>query len=300
MKIIHLLHDKIDRHRWDEAITASTNTMPYAFSWYLDAVCPGWEALVADDYNYVMPLPVKCKWGVKYLITPRWTQQLGLFSDREADDVVLRRFIRAIPYFFYDFNINYANVGEGRVAAADKTNYVISAEGGMQAVRRRYDENTRRSVERARGYNFEIDDELEVEDFVRLWQAVNEDKADELHKKLPQLAFAAEDNRCGIFVGIYSEDEPIAAAFAVRAKDRLVFLAPVSTRRGKEKCAMFLIVDYLIKEWCCRYGLLFDCEGSMLPGVARFYRGFGPKKQNYGSIRRGRPDWLVRLLSIVK
>lgn len=289
-------HSKIDRERWDSAIAKAMNSLPYAYTWYLDAVCPEWEALVADDYHYLMPLPVKRKWGVKYLINPRWVQQLGVFSDKRLDGDVLRRFVGSIPYLCYDFNVNYLNVVGDGISDASKTNYVIDTEGGMQVVRRRYDANTRRSIERARESGLEIDDELDVEYFVRLWQQENRDKADELHRKLPQLAFSAEEKGVGVFLGLWREDILVAAVFTIRCVDRLVFLAPVSTAAGKECCAMFLAVDYLIKEWCCRYGLLFDCEGSMLPGVARFYRGFGPMNQPYGRICRGRPDWLVSLV----
>lgn len=295
MRIRHLSHNKIDRSRWDSTISAALNTLPYAFSWYLDAVCPDWEALASDDYHYLMPLPAKKKYGIKYLINPRWTQQLGVFSDKPLTSDILHRFVRKIPYLFYDFNLNYSNIFDG-ITTPSKVNYIIDTKGGMQVVRRRYDVNTRRAIEKAHASGLTIDDELDVEDFVRLWQQENRDKDDELHRKLPKLAFSAEGKKTGVFLGIYSEDDLLAAVFAVRHTDRLIFLAPVSTARAKECCAMFLAVDYLIKEWCCRYGLLFDCEGSMLPGVARFYRGFGPTNQPYCRIRRGRPDWLVNLI----
>ena len=288
-------HSKIDRKRWNDTVTKSSNSLPYAYSWYLDAVCPEWEALVSDNYHYIMPLPVKRKYGIRYLINPRWTQQLGVFSDKELTLDVLRHFVRSIPYLFYDFNVNCQNISVG-MAEPSRVDYVIDTRGGMQVVRSRYDENTRRDLAKACSNGLEIDDEIEVEDFVRLWQRENRDKDDELHRKLPLLAFNAQAEGCGVYLGVYRNGRLIAAVFAIRHTDRLIFLAAVSTREAKECCAMFLAVDFLIKEYCCRYNIAFDCSGSMLMGVARFYRGFGPEVQYYGRIRRGRPDWFVSLI----
>ena len=61
---------------------------------------------------------------------------------------------------------------------------------------------------------------------------------------------------------------------------------------------MFALVDYIIANICCPQHLTFDCEGSMIDGVARFYRGFGAIEQPYASIARFRPDWLVRLMHL--
>lgn len=302
MKIRYLRHNEIDKGLWDECVFNSRNFLPYALSWYLDAVCSGWEALVSDDYRYVMPLPVKKKFGFTYLINPRWTQQLGLFSADDISANVLFQFVKQIPYRFYDFNINYANLNvlrqsvfmdkESRCWAESiiqrkRANYVIDITGGMQVVRSRYDSNTRRCLTKALNCNLEVD-EIDINKFVRFWQRENGDKAEELHRKLPNLAYAAADNNMGVFLGVHSEDTLIAAAFVIRTTKRLIFLSPVSNARGKECCAMFLLLDYLIKEYCCRYNLLFDCEGSMLEGVARFYRGFGSKCDCYSSVSKGR------------
>ena len=60
--------------------------------------------------------------------------------------------------------------------------------------------------------------------------------------------------------------------------------------------AMFMLVDYILENICCPQGLTFDCEGSMIEGVARFYRGFGAEEQPYAQISRCRPQWVVKLL----
>ena len=122
MKILHLRHNEIDRTRWDATIAQSLCDLPYAYSWYLDVVCPMWEALATEDYAYVMPLPLKKKWGISYLIHPIWVQQLGVFSAQEVTSEIFESFRRRIPYLMYDFNVNYLNRD---IARGKKTNLII-------------------------------------------------------------------------------------------------------------------------------------------------------------------------------
>ena len=92
MVVKHLTYNEIDRTRWDATIATSTNSLPYAYSWYLDAVSPQWEALASNNYEFVMPLPVKRKFGVKYVIQPRWVQQLGVFSAQPITKEIVKSF----------------------------------------------------------------------------------------------------------------------------------------------------------------------------------------------------------------
>ena len=64
--IHYLKHHRIDKARWDRCISKAVNSRVYACSWYLDLVCPGWEALVEEDYTSVFPLTSRWK-GIYYL-----------------------------------------------------------------------------------------------------------------------------------------------------------------------------------------------------------------------------------------
>jgi hypothetical protein len=47
--------------------------------WHLDRTAVVWDALVWGDYEFVMPLPVRKKWGIQYVYQPLFCQQLGIF-----------------------------------------------------------------------------------------------------------------------------------------------------------------------------------------------------------------------------
>ena len=300
MKILHLRHNEIDRTRWDATIARSLCDLPYAYSWYLDVVCPQWEALVADDYIYVMPLPVKQKWGISYLIHPIWIQQLGIYSEHEITFEIFNLFRRSIPYLMYEFNVNYLNYDIAKdVLSGIKTNLIIPHNKEIDSIRKQYNSNTRRNISKANKCGLEIR-EITIDEFVDLWQTENQSMRRDLHVTIRSLVEAVIGSKTDFLTpylfGVYHEDRLVASLFGIQTRTRFVYLIPVSNREGKECCAMFALVDHIIENICCPEHLIFDCEGSMIEGVARFYRGFGAIEQPYATIARCRPNWLVRLM----
>lgn len=310
MKILYLRHNQIDRVRWDATIAQSLCDLPYAYSWYLDVVCSMWEALVTEDYAYVMPLPLKKKWGISYLIHPIWVQQLGVFSAQEITDEVCSAFYHRIPYLMYDFNVNYLNKDcvsslVSRVLCLkflSKINLIIPHSRDIDTIRKGYNSNTKRNISKAQKAGLTIR-EVKIEEFVSLWKSENTTMRWDLHatiQPLVEAAFSQFSNFNSQFkphlFGVYKDDKLIASLFGMQTRERFIYLIPVSNQAGKEHSAMFLLIDYIIENICSPNRLTFDCEGSMIEGVARFYRGFGAVEQPYAQISRCRPQWLVKLL----
>lgn len=259
-------NNAIDRAKWDSLV--SMTGQPYALSWWLDIVSPGWKALVEDGYKAVMPLPVKHRYFFTYLVQPRFTQQLGLFGDGNVC-----HFLRNIPYLSYDFNLNYTNKYNGSKSIVH-TNYVID---GTKAP----DNNTRRNIKRASCLEYQT---IDVNTFMDFWTKHNGHLSDpSLLRRIVEACTAHDMSRID---AAYYEETLVSALFTVRTESRLVTLAPVSSPEGLRLSAMFGLMDNLIQQ---RGELIIDCEGSMLIGVARFYRGLGGVEQPYLRIWRLSP-----------
>ena len=80
----YILHHDIDRKKWDAGTDNSIRPKIYALSWYLDIINPGWDAIVEDDYDSVMPVTRRKKFGLLYVCQPVFAQQTGIFSKEEA------------------------------------------------------------------------------------------------------------------------------------------------------------------------------------------------------------------------
>ena len=63
---------ELDEDAWNQCVKKHGQGRPFLFTWYLDTVCERWNALVYEDYEWIMPLPSYKPFGVEYCVTPPW------------------------------------------------------------------------------------------------------------------------------------------------------------------------------------------------------------------------------------
>ena len=109
-KVRILKRNLVDDAKWNLTISQAVNSLPYAYTWYLDALCSRWVAVVVGDYEFVMPLPIGRKWGLLYVYQPLFCQQLGVFYRRHSDAMIELLLNTALKKFvFVNLNVNYDN-----------------------------------------------------------------------------------------------------------------------------------------------------------------------------------------------
>jgi len=290
MKIIHLRNKAIDYKLWDERIAQSDNQLTYAYSWYLDVVSPDWEALVTEDFSYIMPLPVKSRYKIPYLVQPVLTQQLGIFSKNRITESIVREFIKEIPYFSYELALNESNLF---AKALVWPNFILDLNGSYDEIVSAFSKNTQRNIEKALKLKLTVTEDIDIETYINFYFSVDKHYLSPKQPILEKLLLKGIDEKMLKIFGVYSaESELIAALCLLESKDRLTYLLPVSDKKGKESYAMFMLINYLIKEHAGKSKML-DFEGSRVEGVARLYKGFGAKYHPYYILKRFRPSFLV-------
>ena len=155
--MIHYLeHKKIDFSKWDQCIHRAVNQRIFAFSWYLNIVSPGWDALIENDYETVFPLTHNRKFGINYLFQPFFAQQLGVFSDRHLTETLVDRFLQAIPrkFSYIQINLNSLNkVDPAHYSVTSRLNYELDLIHPYQRLIQDYNQNTRRNLKKAGDLN---------------------------------------------------------------------------------------------------------------------------------------------------
>lgn len=293
MHIQYLRHKSIDYEKWDLAIKLSVNHMGYAYTWYLDIVSPGWEALVSDDYEYVMPLPVKRKYKIPYLTQPTLTQQLGIFSQNVIDKEIIQQFIKRIPYYSYQINLNECNFNS---EALKQTNFILKTDKSYENIVQKYSKNTIRNIEKAYKNKLIIKEHLSVDEFLSLFSAVNPDDTgliNNIYK--PILTIGKEKEMIRICGAYTTENEIVSGLSLFFTGNRIVCLLLASNETGKKTSAMFLLIDHLIETYATSNKII-DFEGSMIDGVARFYKGFGAENHPYFILKKMRPAFLIKTI----
>lgn len=296
--IRHLRHADIDKAAWDARLLRCGNRLWYAQSWVLDRASPGWDALVDDDADAMMPLTWKRKWGVRYLYQPLGLQQLGVFAAQPSRELH-RRFIDAIPggfrYIDIALNEEMADAMPADSASVARRTQALLVEDAIDALRARYATNHRRNLTDAAADISPV--QLTVGDFERLFRETTGQRygarsMEGLEGLMAAVKEGIARGQCRIDA-LGDAGAAHAAACFVEWEGRSILLKSANTAIGQERKAMFRIVD----AWIARHagtGMLLDFAGSETPGVARFNRGFGAVDTTYFRLRANRLPLPIR------
>ena len=284
MEIKYTTYKNIDKAKWDKCVLNTTNHLIYAESWYLDIVCPEkWDALILNDYEAVMPLPLKSKMGLSYIQQPIWTQQLGVFSTLKITEQLTTSFLQTIPkkMAMVSLNLNEFNLVSDLELIA-KTNLIIALNSSLETLQSKLSTNTKRNSNKANKAGLTVDlESKDINAFIDFFKSNIQNPISDYHyNTLSKLVEFVVNNNKGFIALVKLDDEIVAASFILKSNNRLIYRTGTSNPKGKELKAMFLLVNELIKQYAdSNYKL--DFEGSELEGVARFYKGFGATNVSY-------------------
>jgi hypothetical protein len=291
--IRYLRRQDIDDAKWDACIH-----LIYGKSYYLDHMTDGqWDALIMGDYEIIMPLTWRRKWGVRYLYQPAFTQQLGLFAAYPIPWNKTHAFLKECDrhFKFAEIFLNYRNAAPFLKPC---TNLVLELNKPYNHLAAGYKKDLLSNLKKAASLTYSHGPGLTQtlsffrEQYSRRLPNLSPGDFDrfgrlcrELEKKGELLFRAVTDAR----------GELLATALLPRANERIFLVQSTVSPVGKEVAANHFLLDRLIFTLAGqRYTL--DFEGSEQPGIAHFYRNFGAIDQPYFFYRNNRLPWPLRLL----
>jgi hypothetical protein len=289
--ILLVKNKDIDYSKWDQCIASSTIPLVYAQSWYLDIIASDWDALICGDYEYVMPLTAKKKFGLSFLLQPVYAQQHGIFP--KADNVLQNKFLSTVyekfRYVAVNLNASHSEPFPDGFAVHTRENFILQLILPYQELKNNYSKHTRRQIKKAEDSKVFIVKGIQSKEYLDL-------KASARKIKLPQptlqtlkrlIEFGHIQGNGAIYAAYNRDNMLCAAAFFLFAGHRVTYLNAFSTDEGKKISAMHKIVDHFIQEHAGSL-LTLDFEGSVIPGVARFYEGFGSATERYYFLKSNR------------
>lgn len=277
-------HTEIDKEKWDHCISHSIFETIYPYSWYLDLVSPGWDALVQDDFRTVMPLTWTRKIGFRLLLQPILAQQLGVFSMDPLDNATLEEFLNAIParFRYIDICLNMENRDiPGKWESFERHNYELD----LSLPEDSYNNNTRRNIQKGQSLDFEFRGISAREYLYLKFHGMKDARPGVRWSYLEELFVGLTRLNKAEFFGLFKGEDLQAAAILGYASSRTIYLNGCNSDAGKENRAMFVLMDKLISQ-SRGSNRIFDFEGSNIVGVARFYEGFGGKRTVYPRIMK--------------
>jgi hypothetical protein len=286
--IRYLKNSEIDIRKWDKCINQSFNGNPYALSWYLDVIHEGWEALVENDYERVMPLTGRKKFGISYLFQPYFAQQLGVFSRKKLSPKIVKTFLDSIPshFRFIEIKLNSFNKPvSDDPSFSYNNNFVLDLINEYPVIADKYSTNTKRNLKKGIKHDLSLMKNIKPEVVIDLFRE-NRGKTlrkwtDKHYNILKRLMYSAIFKGRGVVYGVFNQHNDInAGAFFIRNNNRLIFLFSGSNDQARKNAAMTFLIDGVIEEYTPSQ-MVLDFEGSNDANLARFYKGFGAKKTIY-------------------
>lgn len=309
---------QIDSRKWNQCVLGASQGTVFGVHEYLSGMTPDWHGLVVGDYEAVLPLLTRAKWGIRYLAVLPFVRQLGLMgSYRGAAEALLVKIQGFCQYGDIGFNHDNGWLFEAEKGQArwSRPNYVIDLRPGYEVIWQGYRKSLTKRLSQASSAGLRlvsgskagaaaesigtvpvIDVLSAYQDFIRskmLPGTYNLDKDFALLKQLLNTDFgrqyfhpyAVKDGSGDLLLlGIYARDNR-----------RIYKMMTVCMGKGREKNAMGFAVDALIQQFAGQ-PLFFDFMGSSLPGVQEFIHGFGARLEPYFLYHYNQLPWPLKLI----
>lgn len=297
--IRYITRAEIDNLKWNDCISRADNGLIYAYSGYLDRMATNWDALVAGDYQYVMPLPWRKKMGINYLYKPAFTASLGIFG-KDLTKEITNKFINSIPEKFklVHIDLNHSNEADSSVGKiTPRVNYTLALHNTYFDLSNNFRENLKRNIKKAIQLNLQYRKDIPLEDIIAISKSQLQKNApitDRDYNNFIDLFLFLRDQKKAITRAICTDKgEVLASCVFFFSNNRAYYILVGNQPNGKTLGASHYLIDRFIHEHAGT-DLVLDFEGSDISSLAFFYSSFGATPEVYPELVINRLPWWGR------
>ncbi len=308
----------IDKDNYRQLCREESTIPLFSRDWWLDIVCGEnkWDVLLREEKGKIvaaMPLYMP---HASVISMPVYTQTMGPWLAPEATDskythtlglrqARLQAFVEQLtkfPHFLQNFNYQITDWLPFYWAGYRQTTrytYLLSDIQDEQRLWEQMSSNIRRNITKAKEkHRISVRKGIPMEDFLRV-QALTFQRqqlpAPKKQEVLIRLIAACQQRGQGDIWGAYDEQGKLhAVAFVAWQTSCAYYLAGGGDPTLRDSGAHSLLLWECIRH-TAQYTTQFDFEGSMIPGVERFFREFGATQISYFAITKGELSLLHRV-----
>ena len=290
--------NRINKENWNDCIERSANNLIYAHTYYLDQLADNWNGIVVNDYECVMPVPWRKKLGIRYCYDVPFIQQLGYFNTVAIDHTILvDAFFSFIKYGHYNFNYNNHAIAD-LPGVKTATNFIIHLTD-KESIPNNFTIGFKQSLQNAseNDLSYAVATSLEaIEMYKYLYGHTLKNIHDYDYKKLTALTkILSPQNKCVARKITGNNGQTLSIVLLLKEGRRLYNIINATNSEGRKTEANYFLYAQLLNEFAGK-GLLFDLEGSELPGVKNFYKKLGSIDQPYYRMKINNLPFPVKLM----
>jgi len=298
--INYIKRKDLDVLRYNACIENAVQSRVYGFSWYLDIVADHWDVLVLNDYEAVMPIPWRKKYGIKYVYQPLWILEIGVFS---CDiNLNLEPFLNSLfdKFKFVECRLNSKNsFSSNKEYVLDKQFQILSLVEDYETIFNQFRKDRKKDLRKAVHLNL-----------IEKWN----DKSDKLialfknnvGKRTPNIlendyvilekliAICLEKN-IGEILSIYDKNNYlVASGFFLKHKDAVTILMSSTDFENRSNGANTFLIDRAIFKYQKNFKT-FNFGGSSMQTIAKYFLSFGAETVTYQYLKYHKLPFLLRL-----
>ena len=165
---IEIIHSsKLDKSRWDHC-AAQAEGLIYSYSWYLDAMAKDWYGLVVGNYDTVMALPVKRKFGITIIAMPAFIQRLDIIGRQTESFERIEKAIMKLSNI-----VQYASSQNelfARSAFRKRTNFILHLDKDHASIFDNYTSSCRKNISKANNRGCQLAYDISINDVISLYR----------------------------------------------------------------------------------------------------------------------------------
>lgn len=289
MSIKYIHREHLDEEKYNRCIDTSLQSKIYAFSWYLDIVCDNWDVLVLDDYEAVMPIPWRKKYGIKYVYPPFWVLQLGVFSNEVIDE---NEFLTPLfnTFKFVELRMNTHNNFELypeflQLKQCQKLVFNTTYSSTLS----HYRKDRKKDLQKAAAADLIEKWNDQPSNLIQLFKnnigkrTPNIKETD--YENLEKLMAICIEKKIGEILSVYDkENKLVASVFLLKHKNSITKLISSTDFNHRKNGANTFLIDRVIFKYHKDFSE-FNFGGSSIKSVASFSKSFGAETEKYHQLK---------------
>jgi hypothetical protein len=245
------------------------------------------KIFIYGDYETVLFVPYRSKFGVKYAFMPVFLQKLSFLGGKSGRDLIVKELINTIRFGEISFSLNPDEKFFDHCKS--RKNLTLNLNKPYDDIRSKFSQHHKRNCNKAR--KLKVTENSDLSGLISIYKSekrstFGDKQLNEYIVNLLKLEKYEIIKKSSIILNAFDENRLVASIFFLNFNGVLYYILGSSIKSDKEvsKYGLFRLFDHLINIYS-NQGLILDFEGSDVPGISRFFRGFGALESEYQFVR---------------
>ena len=299
MLIKYIQREHLDEEKYNDCIENSIQSNSYAFSWYLDIVCDNWDVLVLDDYEAVMPIPWRKKYGIKYVYPPLWVLQLGVYSNEAINE---NEFLTHLfsTFKFVELRMNTHNNFELYSEFLQlKQCQKLVLNTTYSSILSKYRKDRKKDLQKATTADLIEKWNDHPSNLIELFKNNIGKRTPNIkendYQNLEKLIAICIQKKVGEILAVYDKkNKLVASVFLLKHKNSITKLISSTDLKDRKNGANTFLIDRVIFKYHKDFSV-FNFGGSSIKSVASFSKSFGAETEKYHQLKMNKLPKVLQL-----